>query len=114
MLNLKHDNAIVITTLFADTNIVLCKSIKQNNELDVSSFQVSNSACSLDKIVNLNISHGTNDGKFKHGDEFDSLILNQTQACKNKQIKSKNSTFILKYFFKFFFKFLLTRNTNKL
>ncbi len=98
MLKLKHENVLVITTLFADTNIVLCNGINQNNELDVSSFQVSNSACSLDKIVNLNISNVTNDGKFKHGDEFDSFS-NQMQACKKKHLKGKKM-------FPLFFKYL--------
>jgi hypothetical protein len=87
LLNLKHENSFVITTLNSDTNIVLCNSINQNTELGMPIFQVSNSACSLDKIDNLNIRNDTNDGKFKHGDEFDSLILNQTQACKNKNLK---------------------------
>ncbi len=87
LLNLKHENSFVITTLNSATNIVLCNSINQNTELGMPIFQVSNSACSLDKIDNLNIRKDTNDGKFKHGDKYDSLILNQTQASKNKILK---------------------------
>ena len=104
MIKLKHGNSIVITALSAVTNNVLCNSINQNNELDMPSFQVSNSTCSLDKIVNLNIPNDKNDSKFKQGDEFDSLILNQTQACKKKQLKSKKM-------FLLFFGFLL-KNDN--
>ncbi len=103
MLKLKHENVLFITTLFADTNFVLCNGINQNTELDVSSFQVSNSACSLDKIVNLNISNGTNDGKFKHCDEFDSFS-NQMQACKKKHLKGKKM-FLL--FFKYLRKYVI-------